>query len=218
MASAVKALGEHLDLQITHESVLLDSPPHKLMMWLAGKDRFSSLGYQEAPGGKHGVFRAQDFSAIADQMHASARTPWIAIHPFTGKREQMSEARIGPVYLAQKTGAKIIPTALELRDVSATLQGVGEITKAVARRATGAGTATYRIGEAIQLPPVDVSVIEAVLAKRANGQRPTAEERERFSQVHEQLREQADAVAAKIAELLPSERRGAYADDDSSEA
>lgn len=218
VASTVKALGDRLDLQVTHESVLLDSPPHQLMMWLAGKEHFSPLGYTEAKGGKHGVFRPADFSAIAQTVEQTGRTPWIAMHPFSGKREQMSEAKIGPVYLAQKTGAKIIPTALELQGVSATLQRIGEISRAVLKRAAGSGSATYHIGEAVALEPVDVGIIETVFAKRSRGERPTKEERERFSQVHEQLREQADAVAAKIAELLPSERRGAYADDASPEA
>ncbi len=208
--AAIAALGDRFDLQITHESVLLDSPQHQFMMWLAGRERFSPLGYREAPGGKHGVFNPEDFTSVAQHMRDEGRTPWIAIHPSFTPNEQMREAHIGPVYLAQKTGAKIIPTALELQGVSATLRSIGEITKAMASRVKGSGVATYRIGEVVDLPPVDVSIIETVMAKRARGERPTADERERFALVHEQLRAQADEVATKIAELLPPDRRGEY--------
>ena len=55
-----------------------------------------------------------------------------------------------------------------------------------------------------------MSVIAAVLDKRARREKVSPDERRQFHEVHEQLRQQADLVAEKIAQLLPEDQRGAY--------
>ena len=207
--AAVKALGDRLDIQITTESILHGFTPQEFFLFRpAGKEHFSTLEYRQGKGGKHGVFNPGDFTELAQQMQRG-KTPWMAVHPFTVK-EAMEPAGIGSVYLAQRTGAKILPTALELRGDSVNLEGIGELLKGVASRWRGEASATYHVGEPIDLPALDVSVIAAVLDKRARREKVSPDERRQFHEVHEQLRQQADLVAEKIAQLLPEDQRGAY--------
>ncbi|MAF13421.1 MAG: hypothetical protein CMI53_00810 [Parcubacteria group bacterium] len=202
--AAIKALGDKLDIQITTESVLRGATPQEVLFRLAGKDQFTSLQYKKTKKGKHGVFNPDDFKLLSEQIE-DGKTPWMAIHPFT-LEEEMQDPKIGSVYLAHKTGAKIIPTALELEGGSINLEGPLELAKGVAKRAE----AIYHVGDIIDLPETDVSIIEEVLEKRKNREKISPEEREQFSQVHQELKKQADQVAKVIAEMLPEDQRGQY--------
>jgi len=203
--AAIKALGDRVDIQITAESVLFKSLPHKIMFAAGGSENFTPLEYKKGKEGKQGVFNPKDFQELSSKIE-EGKTPWMAIHPFTLK-EKMQQPRTGAVFLAHKTGAKIIPTALEFEGGSMSLEGVGEIAKGLLTRAGGKGRATYHIGEPIDLPPLDVSIIESVLGKRANKERVTREEIDKFKEVHRLLQEQADEVAGRIAAMLPEEQR-----------
>ena len=204
--AAVKALGDEIDIQITFESVLLKSLPHNIMFGAAGKESFSPLKYAKEKGGKHGVFDPKDFDKLSEDIQ-NGKTPWMAVHPFT-KKEKMQATKIGSVYLSHKTGAKIVPTALEFESGSMSLDGPGEIAKGLLSRAGGKGKATYHIGKPIDLPNIDVGIIDLVFQKRITGKRVTQEEKKRFKEVHELLKEQADQVAGIIASMLPEEQRG----------
>ncbi len=205
--AAVEALGDMLDMQITAESVLFEGlTPQRALFAAVGKDRFSPLSYEKAKHGKHGVFDPEDFNNVAQKVE-EGRTPWIAIHPFT-TTEKMLDARIGPVYLAHKTGAKIIPGAFEYEGGSVSLEGAGELFKAFKERKKGKGT--YHVGTPIELLPLDVSIIEIVMNKRANKEKVSSEEKAEFLRVTKRLREDANTVAAKIGTMLPPERRGPY--------
>lgn len=205
--AAVAALGDILDIQITAESVLFEgASPQRLLFKMAGKENFVPLSYEKGKKGKHGVFNPDDFSGLAQSV-AKGKTPWIAIHPFT-KEEQMQTARVGAVYLAHKSGAMVIPTALEYKGGSVSLEGGWQQIKAVAGRKTGKGT--YHVGSPIKLLPLDVSIIETVMEKRGKGENPTNEEKVEFSKVLKRLREDADTVASAIGVMLPPERRGPY--------
>lgn len=207
--AAVVALGDVLDIQITAESVLFEglAPQRVLFKW-AGEGNFVPLSYEKTAKGKHGVLNPDDFTKLNESIE-KGKTPWIAIHPFT-KKEEMQDARVGSVYLAHKSGSMIIPTALDYDGGSVSLEGGWELTKALAGRVTGKGKAKYHVGKPIELPPLDVSIIETVLNKRKNGETTTAEENKEFSAVLKRLRQDAHLVANKIAEMLPPKRQGAY--------
>lgn len=205
--AAVAALGDILDIQITAESVLFEgAAPQRLLFKLAGKENFAPLSYEKGKRGKHGVFNPDDFSGLGQNVE-KGKTPWIAIHPFT-KEEEMQSARIGAVYLAHKSGAMVIPAALEYEGGSISLEGGWELAKAVAGRKKGKGK--YHVGNPIKLLPLDVSIIENVMHKRGNGEKVTNEERVEFSRVYKRLKEDANTVAGKIGTMLPPERRGPY--------
>ncbi len=207
--AAVQALGDILDMQITAESVLFEGlAPQRLLFKWAGSENFVPLSYEKGKKGKHGVFDPDDFTRLAESVE-QGKTPWIAIHPFTTE-EKMQEARIGSVYLAHKTGAMIIPAALEYEGGSISMEGGLELAKALASRVVGKGKGTYHVGKPIQLQPLDVSIIETVKKKRTNKENVTDEERVEFFRVSKRLREDANTIAGKIGTMLPPERRGRY--------
>ena len=209
--AAIKALGDRFDIQITAESVLFGATPQEIIFRLGGKESFTPLEYRKekkSERGKEGVFNPDDFKVISEKMK-DGKTPWMTIHPFTEKKE-MQPSRVGTIYLANKTEAKIIPTALEIKGGSVSLEGVREWVKGIWSRKKGETKATFHIGEAIDLPKIDVNIIESVLEKRARKKRVTHEEFNEFKETHRLLKEQADYVAQVIAGMLPDEQRGVY--------
>lgn len=202
--AALKVFGNDFNIQMTGESVLLEKMKylgHRAMITAGGRGNFTPLDYNEDKDGKHGSFNPENFNELEGKI-AEGKTPWIANHPFAldGK---MKRSSIGPVYLAAKTKSLLIPTALDVSGGSANLEGALESAKTLVDRSR----AVYHIGETFKLPDIDVSIIDSVLAKRKNGETVSREDLEKFSTVHAQLREQADLLGEKIAELLPEEKR-----------
>ncbi|MFH0988222.1 MAG: hypothetical protein V1763_02525 [Parcubacteria group bacterium] len=204
--ATIKALGDKLDIQITTESLLHGVTPQEALFRLAGKEHFSTLEYRKLKGGnKTGVFNPADFDALATQI-TEGKTPWLAIHPFT-TTDVMQDARIGAIYLAQKTGAKIIPAGLELQNGgSISFEGLKELARGMKKKTD----ATYHISTPIALPPLNVTIIETVLTKRARREKVSPEEAAEFRRVHQELKNQADQVADIIAQMLPEAQRGKY--------
>ena len=201
--AAIRTFGKRFDLHFAIESVLLRSIPHLIVFLLAGIRNFSPLSYSRR--NKVGVFNPQDFERLTKQME-KGKTPWIVIHPFTTDGE-MKRASIGPIYLAQKSNARIIPTALEARGATISLETMSDYIKGLF---CGGMTLNYRIGKTIKLAPINISIIESVFQKRTNGQAITLEERKTLKEVHIELKQQADYVARIIASMLPDEQKGIY--------
>ncbi len=205
--AVLKTLGKDFNLQLTGESVLLEKMKylgHKLLINLGGRENFTPLDYRENKDGKHGSFNPDNFVELQEKME-SGKTPWIAAHPFSldGK---MKRGSIGPVYLAAKTNATIIPTALEVIGGSVNLEGAKESAKTLLNRSQ----AIYHIGSPLKLPPIDVSIIDEVIKKKSQGQEITKEELEAFTATHQTLKDHAEILAQAISSLLPEEKRGYY--------
>jgi len=209
-AAAIKALGPEFNLQMTGESVLINKLKYfgNVLMLRALNvfdDRFTPLDYQENDREKYGVFNPDNFTRVIGKME-EGRTPWMAINHFS-RNGTMRRAHIGPVYLAHKTNSVILPTALELAGGgSLTMEGTAEKLKNFKNKSR----ADYHIADAIDLPPLDVSIIDQVFAKRKAGETVTEEEKQAFAEVHKALKEQADSIGRNISELLPEEKRGYY--------
>lgn len=202
--AALKVWGRDFNIQLTGESVLLEKMKYlgqRLMINLAGKENFTPLKYIEGKEGKHGSFDPENFNELVDLIEKD-KTPWIAAHPFAldGKMKRPS---IGPVYLAAKTGAMLIPTALDVNGGSVNMEGVLENAKTLVDRSS----AVYRVGKPFSVPKIDVSIIEKVLTNRKNGEEISLEDKENFRSVHEVLREQADEFGKQVALLLPEDKR-----------
>ncbi len=202
--AALRVFGNDFNIQMTGESVLLEKMKylgHKAMITMGGRENFTPLDYVEGKDGKHGEFNPENFNEIAEKID-EGKTPWIANHPMSldGK---MKRSSIGPIYLAAKTKSMLIPTALEVSGGSINLEGADEYLKTLADRSK----AIYHIGEVFKVPDIDVSIIEDVLVRRKKGEVINREDLEKFSAVHAQLREQADLLGERIAELLPEEKR-----------
>ena len=202
--AALKVFGPEFNIQITGESVLLEKMKylgHRMMINLAGRENFTPLSYKEDKEGKHGSFDPENFSELAEKME-DGKTPWIAAHPFSlnGKMKKVS---LGPVYLAAKTKAQLIPTALDISGGSVTLEGAAESAKTLVNKSE----AVYRVGKPFAVADIDVSIIDRVLTKRQKGESIDREELTEFNIVHKQLREQADLLGEQLELLLPSEKR-----------
>lgn len=201
--AAVKALGEDLNIEMAVDSTHFAQLDQRIMHWLAGKENFTGIKYARSKEGKKSpVFDPQNFTELEEKMQAG-KTPWMAAHnlSITGK---MRKASIGSIYLAQKTGAHIIPAALELKGGgSVSFEGAQEIAKGVIQKAE----AIYHIGKPIKLEPVDISIIESVLNKRKAGEKITENELELYGVAHESLKRQAEQIEQAISEMLPESMR-----------
>ncbi|MFA5131069.1 MAG: hypothetical protein WC467_01460 [Patescibacteria group bacterium] len=202
--AALKVFGNEFNVQLTGESVLLEKMKylaHRMMINLAGRDNFTPLDYIEDKDSKRGSFNPDNFNELTEKIE-EGKTPWIAANPFSldGK---MKRASIGPVYLAAKTNSLLIPTALDVSGGSVNLEGALESAKTLADRSQ----AVYRIGAPFKVAQIDLSKLDNVFQKRKEGVEISREELSEFSSVHAQLREQADLFEARLAELLPEEKR-----------
>lgn len=207
--AAVKALGGHFDMLLTGESLLLEKLkylPQRAMINLMGKENFFPLDYISGQGKKHGSFNPENFEGL-DEKISSGKTPWIAGHPFS-RAGQMKKASIGPVYLAQKSGAYIVPCGLETHGGSDSMGGIKEQTKGMAKRSDT--SAKFHVGEPVKLPYIDINIIEKVFHKRKNGEKVSEEEKTVFSETVSALRSQAESLNSSIANMLPEKQRGVY--------
>lgn len=205
--AAIKVFGEDLDLQISADSLLFGQfkPERQIMMRAGGGvESFSPINHRQLKGGKQPVFEPENFNALEEKM-AAGKTPWLAIHEFSTK-DKMSRAKIGAIYLAQESGAKIIPTAVEFKGSNPKLGKVSGLARGLIKKSE----IVYHIGEPIELEPIDVSPIKNAFEKRKAKIKLTAEERESFKTAHEKLKKQAEDVALIIAAMLPEEQRGPY--------
>lgn len=208
--AVLKTFGDKFKVQLTGESVLLEKLKylgHRALINLGGRDNFTALDYKEDMNNpiKHGSFNPENFNELEEKMN-EGKTPWLASAPFAldGK---MKKASIGPVYLAAKTGASIIPTALEISGGSLNLEGAKESVKNLVDRSK----AIYHIGLPIKMPALDISIIDQVLEKRKKGVEISQEELLKFSNIHNKLKEQAEILGQTISLMMPEENRGYYA-------
>lgn len=209
--AAVKALGGNFDMLLTGESLLLKKLkylPQRIMINLMGKENFFPLDYVSEKGKKHGSFNPENFQGLNEKI-AAGKTPWIASHAFS-REGQMKKANIGPVYLAQKSGASIVPCGLEIHGGSDSMGGIKEQTKGLVERSET--VAKFHAGEPIKLSPVDIGIIETVFEKRKNGEKVSGEEKIQFSNTVAALRLQAEGLNSVIAGMLPEKQRGVYAE------
>jgi hypothetical protein len=209
--AAVKALGGNFDMLLTGDSLLLEKLkylPQRIMINLMGKENFFSLDYISGKGKKHGSFNPENFQGLNEKI-ATGKTPWIASHSFS-REGQMKKANIGPVYLAQKSGAYIVPCGLETHGGSDSMGGIKEQTKGLVERSEA--VAKFHTGEPVKLRPVGIGIIETVFEKRKNGEKVSGEEKMQFSNTIAALRLQAEELNSVIAGMLPEKQRGVYAE------
>lgn len=205
--AAIKAIGNTFNLQISATSQNFGLTQQEIMFRLGGKENFSPLTHTKKTSteASRGVFNPEDFSDLIKKTQ-EGKSVWIAAHEFTVE-EKMQRAKIGSVYLAQKTGAYVLPTALELQGgASVSLEKPTDVVKGAFKKAN----AIYHVGKLIKLEPIDVSVIDHVFEKRKRSEDISIEERKKFSATITLLRQQAQQLSVTIASLLPENMRGVY--------
>ena len=209
-AGAIRALGDKYDLQLAVDSQIQKMPMESMLFKYMGKEDFTFLHHTKVGSSHIPTFDVRDFDELSDRMQAG-KTPWIAVSPFSLKSEKMRPAGIGAVYLAHKTGSRIVPSAFALEGGSVSYMDALDWVKAAAGKLRKKNKGTYRIGQPMELEPIEnFGIIEQVFRKRADGEKVSLEEREEFSRVHKKLKEQEEIVARVIAAMLPEEQRGMY--------
>jgi hypothetical protein len=201
--AAVKALGETFNIQIAAESLLPD-----VFKKIPGSDNFTSLDYKKTDEGKAPVFNPRNFDALEEEMEGNGKTPWMAAHSFS-RGTQMERARIGPAYLAQKTGAYIIPAALEITSgTNVKLDMPGAVQEQLKNRLE----VVYHLGKPVQLPKLDVAAVEKLFGEdgRQGGKDLGAMQLDEARRIHHALKEQSEEIAYAIAAMLPENQRGAH--------
>ena len=203
LPAALKALGNDFNIQVTGESLLLSQLKYLdkrlLINKQFGRDNFTALDYKDTnKGGKRGSFNPENFKEIAEKMN-EGKTPWIAAQPFSPDGSQKKHG-LGAVYLAAKEKAAIIPTALEIKGGgSKNLEGPIENIKGLLKRSEG----VYHIGQPLEFPDLDISIIDDVFAKRQQGIEIKPEELEKFTTVHQELKTRASMLLQEISGLYP---------------
>ncbi len=209
--ATLSLLGDRFDVQVTGESLAKDIPAVKFMINQIGSDRFTPLDYEQEEGKlkKVGIFNPDNFDDLVEKMN-DGRTPWMAIHPYTRERG-MGKARTGSVYLAQRTNAWIVPTALYLEGGPMNLETPVDSFGQLQARVLGRTKAHYAVGEPIQFESIpNIHIIDLVVRKMHNDEPVTSEERKQFLEVRQTLKQQAKELALVTAQLLPEKYRGEY--------
>ena len=212
MPAVLKVFGPKMNIQVSGNE--LHFKKLKYVVQQIGEriifgDNFTKLGQKEHQGVESGVLRSDNFSEI-DKKIAEGRTLWMAAHSFS-KSGKMRKVDNGALIEAYRQNAWLLPTTLEVRGGTKSLQGVGEITKNISNKYG----ATYHIGEAYKPDPLpeglDINVIEEVINERRSGKKASDIPKfEEFKQVRAFLSEQSEKLGEKIANMLPEEQRGAY--------
>ncbi|MDP3997720.1 MAG: hypothetical protein Q8P73_04445 [bacterium] len=193
---AVSVLGRSLDIAITNQSVhhtFLGEPGVNIGMRIAGRENFLPISYKKSEGKKVSVFDPADFDAMKEPMTNGKSLVVAAQNPtFTG---QLGKGGVGAVYLAQITGKRILPFAVDMDKKEGLLKRPD---------------ARTHIGKPFELEHIDgIENLVSLDQKRKEGTL-SPEERQNYKDLLSTLKQQSEFVMRNIAVMLPEEKRGIY--------
>jgi hypothetical protein len=193
---AVSVLGRSFDIAITDQSVhhtFLGEPGVNIGMRVAGRDNFLPISYKKSEGKKVGVFNPLDFDIMREPVANGKSLVVAAQSPtFTGK---LGKGGVGAVYLAQITGKRILPFAVDIGKKEGLLKRPD---------------ARTHIGKPFELEHIEgIENLSMLDQKRKDGTL-SPEERQSYKDLLAALKEQSGIVMRNIAEMLPEEKRGIY--------
>jgi hypothetical protein len=202
-------LGPDFDLTIANESThhsFFQHPGPNIGMKLAGKDNFIGVDFKPQPGTKpnQGQFNPENFEPMSEALERG-KTVIIAGHSPTNKME-LQKGGYGAVYLAGMTeGVVLLPVAVNLYGKE---DMTNEELHTVKKEKP---SARVEIGQPIELNKIPgIEELGLLMEKRKGGVILDKTERERFSKLTDSLREHSQFVTARIAEMVPNEKRGSY--------
>ncbi len=207
----IRELGSHFDIavtdQSTHHSLRQDSAAYMTNI-VAGKGNFIPIDYRKDKEGKFPRFNPENFGPMQAALGKGKEILIAAHNPtFDGT---LGSGAVGFVYLAQLSDAVILPVAVDIESKNPN-EAPGIAGKTMGKMLYQRPRATVAVCEPIKLARIEgVEIIQRLMAKRANGEKTTPEERAEFSRVREALQAQADMVMGKLAEALPEQKRGEY--------
>ena len=187
----------------THHS-LLEDPLNKFAITVAGQKNFLPIDYKTAAEGHAAKFNPDNFANMEQEMQKGKDILVAAHNPsHTG---DLAQGGIGAIYLAQLSGALILPVAANTFSGETFMSG-----KTLFKTALNKPNAEVSIGAPIELDPIPgIEDYKNIFDKRKNGEKLTDEEFERFKEISRALRSQSDMVMKILAEMVPEEKRGPY--------
>jgi len=211
MGIAAYALRDDFDLLITHQSVqtLLEEPGISLGMKIAGKENFMPIDWLRFEGGKQGKFNPDNFIKLKKYLEESGKTPIIAAHN-PSKRWQLKKGGYAAVMLAQLQGdAVILPIAIDVKSEEPV--GMAESRLKTLKKKP---EVEVSIGKPFELPQIEgIKELKPIFDKMKQNMPLSDEERKKFSELHQSLRDSSDMIMERLAEYLPKEKRGIYGKD-----
>lgn len=195
----------------THEDFLKD-PVSWMGFVIAGRKNFLPVEAREREGKVRGDFDPEDYVRM-EQVLEDGRSLVIAGHNPTYDGKLSRKGGIAAAYLAQKTGALIVPVSVNL-GAEATI-GADILKTAIKKgiKDRKRPTMEISIGHPIdftKFAKIDVQAMDNFLRKRKEGGDLSPEDIEEYRNVIRQLREQSSHVMSSLAAMLPPEKRGTW--------
>lgn len=197
--TAATVLSKYFDIAITNQSVqheFLSDPGANVAIRVAGKENFLPIDYHWISGIKKPLkFNPENFTAMAEKME-EGKTVLIAVHSpsFKGTLER---AGYGAAYLAEITGAVILPVSITVRSKKKEETGmVGHFMKTMMEHPE----IDVDIGAPFELPKVEgIEDLARFHDKRKNHELVTNEDIARFGELKKELKTVSADVLAKVA-------------------
>ena len=199
--------------QSTHHDPNQDRPSFMLNL-IAGRENFLpiSASWNKKATGK---FDPRDYKDIIEAMD-KGKTIIFAAHNPTVEGKLPSSPGDGVTYLAQLTGATIVPVAVDVpseEPIVFTGEGVkgviGFARKIIKYRTSNRPPIALSIGEPLVLDKLPIDVIGKVMQSERSS--ISHEDRVEFRRVRRGLKEQSQRVMRSLASMLPKEKQGAWA-------
>jgi hypothetical protein len=177
---------------------------------LAGKENFMPVSRRTDKNlarGSIGVFNPEDFENMKPVFDEDKAVILPAYYMDRNKDLELpKKGGYGAAYLAETTDAVIVPVAINVKSketVNTPLSGV--------RAALSRPEAEVAIGKPFELEKMgDISAVREIMAKRQQG-KLSGEDIAAFKEASRGLRERSDVLMQHLAELLPEEKRGGWA-------
>ncbi|MFH0851994.1 MAG: hypothetical protein V1845_00065 [bacterium] len=208
---SIYSVGQHFRLLIgdasTH-SKFSENPTGYIGNRLAGKENFVPIKHKkDEKGVERGRFNPEDLENLKTAFEEKKALMMSVYYSGEEKNNLPDKGGYGAVYLAEIADALIVPVAVDIKSKEKT-----EMQKNVVKAILSFPDVQVNIGKPIELPKIEgIEGLKEIWEKRKTD-KLSKEETEEFHSLSQQLREQSDLVMKKLAELLPKEKRGKWAD------
>ncbi len=210
----VAKLGRRLNPIVSNQSFQHEfskSALPNIAMRIAGEENFVPIDYDVETGKPS--FNPKNFEAIQKDK----RNVVVAAHNPTDEWELPDKGGYGAVYLAEISGATILPVAVDIKSEEKVGMGprrgkMGETIKIFLKSVIRRPDTDVVIGEPIKLEKIDGLERFSELMDIKKQRRLNKEELGEFKNLSDKLRERSAEVMTALAHLLPKEKQGRWGD------
>ncbi len=219
---AAYGVGEKLNVAITTDSFqhhLTENPISKIGFQIAGQDNFLPIQYDRKTG--HGRFNPSDFDAMQTELNEgkaivmAGHAPSIEKDPDKVAWHLPDKGTIGSAYLAELSGAVLVPVAVDIESETPTGMGADSVMrglKNMVQTMRHKPDARVIIGKPIILPHIEG--IEGFGNLSSNKDAPAENRRAEFRRIRTELETASDEIMGQLASLLPPSKRGVWGESE----